>query len=294
VRVLIIRNTELWVHQVLMCLAQYIKNTYADASIDWLTSEGLKDYVQRFDCINEVFVLQGDGYQLASKLLAQKYTHVLDFERSSRSYFFAHYLPKQYNARTLSINYPRGILMPWRSKLKYWQLPNITSQVFKAAKKLSIQPGSLQWQYPLLPNDALADDDIPTSHSAGYYCLELNATSDVQKTIQIIQSIKLPVILTGNATCINLANEIKQADEFKIYVACGKFSEPELLHIYKRAKLAILSSYHHLGLVKAASCPCIWASTLPYIANDIVGKSIVIDKMPSSIAEIVAKCSEFI
>jgi ADP-heptose:LPS heptosyltransferase len=253
-----------------------IKHTYPNAEIQFVTSKEFAHYVSQFYEVNKVHVVQGDIAPVVFELLAQKFTHLVDLQCNARTFYIRTYLNQQYNSNLIICKYKQGFAAALRKKDNDL-VPSLTSKMLAACTAIKLQALAINWYYPIDEQSLLAKEDIPTSHSLGYYCIELNGnTKDVQ-LLDIIKAIKMPVILTGTKDDSTLAEKIKEFDHFKIYNAAGKFSNQENAQLYASSHLNFVSTSIGLVLATAANKPILAytsvgatvADTAPAAANKI-------------------------
>jgi hypothetical protein len=152
---------------------------------------------------------------------------------------------------------------------------NISSVYWHKAKALALNPPILQWHYPDQESEQLSKDDLPTSHSLGYYVIQLSKHIKPTEIERVIAAIKFPVIVIGDKNDFEIAEKIKQADPFKIYNACGKFSEPEQVQIFKNSKVNAIATIHYAVLAVSSAKPIIIIGNFKPVFTDIIGYSAI-------------------
>jgi ADP-heptose:LPS heptosyltransferase len=221
-----------------IALVKAIKSKYPDAIIHYVTTKEFEEYLSKFSEIEKVFFVQGDITPLVLSLLKEKYSHTIDLQGNARTRFITSHLGQQFNANLIKYSYPNGLFKKIFSS-QYFALPNLTSQFVKCTKDLQLSSANLKWYYPSTEFDVLKKDDLPMSHSLGYYCIDIENTKK-ENIINVINHIKFPVILLGTSSDSENAEIIKKQDPIKIYNACGKFTIGEQYNILKSSKLNIV------------------------------------------------------
>jgi ADP-heptose:LPS heptosyltransferase len=257
-----------WPHiAAAMHVVAAIRHTYPDAEIQFVTSPEMLDYVQRFESISKIHVVKGDIAPVVFDLLAQKFTHLIDLQCNSRTFYIRTYLNQQYNANLIMCKYKQGFAASWR-KLDNNLMPALTTKMLNACSKINLLALPINWTYKTTEAELLSKNDIPMSHSVGYYTIELLESSKQKNIEEIITAIKMPVMLVGNEKVKQLAENIKALDQFKIYNACGKFSDAELVQLLDRSKVNCVETAKGLTFAMAVSKPVLTSNALAAVASD--------------------------
>jgi ADP-heptose:LPS heptosyltransferase len=270
-KILIIRTSSFSNIAATIPLIKSIKNTYPDAQIDYLSAKPFEDYLKRFAEINTSFLLAGDTQPLVLQFLKIRYDFVFDFENNSRTYYITTYLKQQFITRVKVIKHPNLFFNKLFRKKSLQNASNISSIYWGKAAPLMLNPPVLQWHYPVSESEQLSKDDLPTSHSLGYYVIQLTQAMQPANVERIIAAIKFPVILIGDKIDFENAENIKKSDPFKIYNACGKFSEAEQVHILKNSKVNGIASSYYAVLAVSVSKPIIIIGNFKTNFADIIG-----------------------
>jgi ADP-heptose:LPS heptosyltransferase len=253
--ILIIRLHDFSTIMATIPLVNAIAAKYPDATIDYVSSAEFVPYLSTIPAIKNTYVVQGDITPTVLQLLKNKYTHTVDLQSNRRSNFITSHLGQQFNAILTKYKYPKRTLFGLFSS-KAWIVPNLSTQFIACTKDLQLPTSNIHWVYTTTDADALGKDDIPTSHSLGYYCIDVQGLQSRTTAIaSLLQQINFPVILMGTQQDFTAAEQLKQADTFKIYNACGKYSQAEQYNILKNAKLLIANHRDVTCLAVAAKVP---------------------------------------
>jgi ADP-heptose:LPS heptosyltransferase len=267
--ILIIRLHDLQILMASIPLVKAIKAKYPDANIDFVSSQQYLPYLNSISEINNTFMVHGDITPIVLQLLKQKYSHTIDLQCNSRSRFITSYLGQQYNAVLIKYRYPQNFWVSLFNK-KVWQVPNLSTKFIDCTKDLNLGKNNLQWYYPTLPEDELKKNDLPTSHSVGYYCIDIiGLKNQIENVQQTIAQINFPVILLGTQHEFAMAEDLKQADQFKIYNACGKYTTAEQVNMLRKAKLLIGHNRDVISLAVASKIKILDTNPLPIGYADI-------------------------
>jgi ADP-heptose:LPS heptosyltransferase len=236
-------------------LVKAIMQKYPTAIIHYVTSESFIHYLEKFSEIQKIFCVKGDITPLVLTLLKEKYSHTIDLQGNPRTRFITSHLGQQFNAILTKYSYPTGLWRKLFSK-KYFQAPNLSSLFISCTKELQLSTSHLQWYFPTTEIDDLKKNDLPMSHSLGYYCIDVVAKH--QKEIaNVIANINFPVILLGTIKEMEIAEQLKSADAIKIYNACGKYTDGEQCNILKGSKINIVHHTLFTTLSATVSVPII-------------------------------------
>jgi ADP-heptose:LPS heptosyltransferase len=251
-KILIIRLHGLDKLMATIPLVKAIALQHPEAIIHYVSTEEYQNYLSKFSEIEKLFFVKGDITPLVLQLLKEKYSHTIDLQRNARSKFITAHLGQQYNAILTKYSYPKGFFAQFNTSSAY-RVSNLSSKFIQSTKDLHLSKENLQWYYPTLPEDELKKDDIPLSHSVGYYCIDVQEAQVFEKEIsQLIQQIAFPVMLIGDQGSFSFAEKLKQIDPFKVYNACGKYTEAETFNLLKRSRLNLMQSVLHICLAAAA------------------------------------------
>jgi ADP-heptose:LPS heptosyltransferase len=221
-----------------IALVKAIKSKYPQAVIHYVSSIGFEAYLSKFSEIEKMFFVQGDITPTVIALLKEKYTYTIDLQGNARSRFITSHLGQQFNAILTKYSYPAGLIRKLFSA-KYFNVSDLTTQFIKCTKDLGLSTANLKWYYPTSEVDALQKNDIPMSHSLGYYCINVCNKNKTQ-IANAIQRIQFPVVLMGTLQDFDVAEGIKMLDPIKIYNACGKYSEGEQCTIMAGSRLNVV------------------------------------------------------
>ncbi|MES2429446.1 MAG: glycosyltransferase family 9 protein [Bacteroidota bacterium] len=251
---------------VMRCL----KTQLEDAEVHFLTKESFKTVTASNPYIDKFFYFNDDLDLVIEQLKEEKYDYVIDLHKNFRSIKVA----KSLKTKTLSIDklsIPKLIL----TKLHINIMPkrHITQRSLDTVKSLGIKDDGKGLDYFIPEQDKISQDDLPTSHSAGFIAIVIGASYftkklPVHKLQELCNKIDHPIVLVGGKDDAEVGNAVAAIDDIKIYNACGKFNLNESAHIVQKAKLVIS---HDTGLQYIACAfnkkvIAIWGGTSPKLA----------------------------
>jgi hypothetical protein len=252
VKVIIIRITDLLHTACSTAVARAIKKEYPEAVIHYVCSNEVAEYLKMETAIDQIFELKADITPTVLLLLKEKYSHCIDLQNDSRSYFIKTYLGHQYNSILDKITYPNGFWNGMFNRKKSFDVADLSSKMVQAVSFLKLRFDGSVWPYQVGEEFMLKKDDLPMSHQAGYYTLVIDDMDKVDWYKIIIETINYPVVLLANAMSSSISNSLKSIDQFKVYDAIGKFKSEEQFNILKGSNLNIINN-SHIALQAASS-----------------------------------------
>jgi hypothetical protein len=139
--------------------------------------------------------------------------------------------------------------------------------------------------YFIPAEERVKEEDIPTSHQAGYVGLVIGAALatkklPMHKLKELCTMLDHPVILLGGPEDAAAGGELAAIDPIKIYNSCGRFTLNESADLVRRAKMVVT---HDTGLMHIAAAfkkPIIsvWGNTVPefgmypYFGRNFLGR----------------------
>lgn len=226
-----------------MPLLRAIKKAYPDAKVHFVVKKDFVPYLQRDVLVDKIFVYSTDATSLALNLLKENYSHIIDLEQSRTSLFLTRYLPQKYKSKTKVLNFPKGgLIQRLLTQKKAFQSETLSSDIIATFQKnLTIQNDGKGWGSNILPSDALKKEDLPTSHSLGYYCIAVDFETNNAAVRNLIESIPHPVILINKTNSVAITT-LKQINDVQVYDAAEKFSDFEIIQILAVSKVNIIEA----------------------------------------------------
>lgn len=248
---------------VLRCL----KKQLSGAEIHFLTKQSYKIITASNPYVDKFFYYDDNIDELISRLKEENYDHVLDLHNNIRSNKIKNALKKP--THTIDKLTVQKFLL---TQLNIDVMPDrhITQRSLDAVLPLGVKDDGGGLEYFIAQEDEISVNDIPTGHLAGYIAIVIGATYftkkfPVHKIAALCASINHPIILLGGKEDEESGRTLSEADDIKIYNACGKFNISESADIIKRAKLVISNDTGMLYIACALKRPVIalWGGTSP-------------------------------
>lgn len=250
---------------VVRCLKKQVK----DAEIHFLTKYQYRHIVESNPYITKVHLLKESWHNgILQQLEAEAFDYIIDLHKNLRSNKIKRLLYKAISFSFNKLNWEKWLL----TNLKINNLPSvhIVDRYMDAVKSLGIVNDGMGLDYFIPANEQVKENDIPTSHLAGYIGIVIGASYStkklpIEKLQELCTMIDYPLMLLGGPEDKNNGEIIASIDSCKIYNACGKFTLNESADLVRRSKLIIS---HDTGLMHIAAAfkktvLSIWGNTVP-------------------------------
>lgn len=249
---------------VIRCL----RKKYPDDEIHFLTKNSFKNIVEHNPYINKIHTL-GDSFELMlHELAAEEYDYIIDLHHNLRTLRIKKHLKYAKSFSFNKLNIEKFILTNF--KINTLPKKHIVDRNFECIKELDVENDGLGLDYFIPGFDRVKEDDLPTSHSAGYIALVIGAAlatkkMPLHKLKALCAAIDHPIILLGGKEDYEDGKAIAIVDEIKVYNACGKFNLNESADIVSKAKLVITHDTGLMHIAAALQKPIIsvWGNTVP-------------------------------
>ncbi|HVZ55404.1 MAG TPA: glycosyltransferase family 9 protein [Chitinophagaceae bacterium] len=244
-----------------------LKNQVAGAQVHFLTKQAYLPVVAHNPHIDQVQVLAHSFELMLHELREERYDYIIDLH---------------HNLRTLRVK--RALGCPSRSfpklnmekflytNLKWNRMPDIhiVDRYLATLAPFGVTNDGEGLDYFIDPTEQVRQQDIPTSHQAGYIGLVIGAAHQTKKyPIHHLQAfcrlIDHPVILLGGPEDAASGEKVAAVDPVKVYNACGKFSLNESADLVRRAKVVVSNDTGLMHIAAAFKRPIVslWGNTVP-------------------------------
>ncbi len=244
-----------------------IKKQMTDIELHFVTKLNYKIVTAHNPYIDKFHYFDNDLSLLIKELKKENYDYVVDLQNNVRSLKIKWALRKR-SFTIDKLNLEKFLL----TELNINIMPgiHITQRSLKTVEPLGVTDDGLGLDYFIPEKDIVSENDIPTSHIAGFIAIVIGATYftkklPVHKLKELCRKIQHPVILLGGKEDAAAGEEIASTDNVKIYNACGKFNLNESADLVRRSKLVVS---HDTGLQYIACAfqkplLAIWGGTSP-------------------------------
>ena len=249
---------------VIRCLRKQLP----DAEIHFLTKQSYKGIVTSNPNIDKIHTL-GDSFELMlHELQTEEYDYIIDLHHNLRTLRIKNFLK---NVKAFSfdkLNVEKFIYTNF--KINTLPKKHIVDRNLETVASLGIVNDGLGLDYFIPEKDTISNKDLPASHVLGYIAIVIGAAlatkkMPLHKLKELCAAIKHPVILLGDKGDYEDGKDIAEADDIKVYNACGKFNLNESADILRKAKLVISHDTGLMHIAAALQKPIIsiWGNTVP-------------------------------
>jgi ADP-heptose:LPS heptosyltransferase len=254
-----------------------LKLTYPDAEIHFLTKKKFRSILEHNPYLHHLHVFEKDINECVEALKKERFDFIIDLHNNLRSNILKLKLRRP-SAKFDKLNFKKWLLV----NFKINRLPNkhIVDRYFEAAKSLNIsndQKG-LDFFLPSQTFDTLEKFNLEKNHYVTIAIGAAHATKQIpeNKILEIIEKIKLPIVLLGDKNDSDKANSIiSKSNHSSIVNASGICSLFESAYLIQQSNLLITAD---TGLMHIASAfnktiYSFWGNTVPefgmspYITN---------------------------
>jgi len=248
---------------VLRCLKKQVQT----AEVHFLTKRSFKAVTEANPYIDKFFYLDSSVDELIPQLLNEDYDYVIDLHNNFRSAKIRRALKKQTHVID-KLNWQKFLL----TKLHFNYMPqrHITTRSLDTLVSFGVKDDGKGLDYFIPDKDFIRDEDLPTSHHAGYIAMVIGASYltkklPVYKLQELSAKIDYPIVLVGGKEDVDEGNAVAAIDPVKIYNACGKFNLNESADIVRRSNLVIShdTGLQYIACAFGKKVLAIWGSTSP-------------------------------
>lgn len=248
---------------VFRCVKKQLENT----TLHFVTKRSFKMVTASNPYIDKFFYLDGDLDHLIESLKAEKYDEVIDLHNNLRSWK----IKKALNIKSHTIN-KLSLEKFLLTQLNIDIMPgrHITQRSLDTVRHLGVIDDGFGLDYFIDKQDTVKEEDIPTSHHAGFIAIVIGASYatkklPVHKLQELCYKIDHPIILVGGREDAVAGEAVAAVDPVKVYNSCGKFKLNESADLVRQSKLVIS---HDTGLQYIACAfqkqvLAIWGGTSP-------------------------------
>lgn len=272
-KILVIRFSSIGDIVLTTPVVRCLKKQYPQAQLHYLTKKQFASILQSNPYLDKIHLLEGDLQPVVLELLKEKFDYVIDLHNNLRTKYIKVLLRQAFNSRIESFSVNKLNIRKWLlTRLKWKWMPDVSivDRYFETVKSLGVKNDGQGLDYFIPEEEEIKKDDLPMSHSLGYIACAIGGQHEtkkmpLEKWKTLCAQMPFPIVLLGGKEDVDIANEIREVDEVKIYNASGKFSLNESADIVKRARVVIT---HDTGLMHIAAAfkkpiISIWGNTVP-------------------------------
>jgi ADP-heptose:LPS heptosyltransferase len=267
-RILLIRLSS--IGDIVLCspAIRCLKKQFPEAAIDFLTKSSMADVVKADPHITQILYWEGSPKDVAKQVISGNYSLVIDLQDNLRTRILEQWLPISIKVLRYKKNRLRRTLSVWFKKNFYQG--HVVEQYLAAMADLGVKNDGLGLQYHIAPEDKITINDVPFTHKAGFAVLCIGATHFTkrmpeQKWAELIQKIRMPLILLGGEAERAIGERLADIDSFKVINKCGMYTLGQSASAIQLSKFVIT---HDTGMMHIAAAfdkkiLSIWGGTIP-------------------------------
>jgi ADP-heptose:LPS heptosyltransferase len=241
--------------------------SYPDAEIHFLTKKKFESILQYNPYIHHLHVFEKDINESMEVLKKEKFDFIIDLHNNLRSTLLKLKLRRP-SAKFDKLNFRKWLLV----NFKIHRLPNkhIVDRYFEATKSLNISNDQKGLDF-FLPNQTFDVLEKFNLNKNGYVTIAIGAAHATKqipenKIKEIIEKIKLPIVLLGDKNdTIKANNIISKSNHSSIINTCGICNLIESAYLIKESKLLITADtgLMHIGAAFNKTIYSFWGNTVP-------------------------------
>ncbi len=276
-----------------------IKKQIATAEVHYLTKASFKNILTANPYIDKIHLLKESLDDIIVELKNEDYDYVIDLHHNLRTMEVKRALKKKAFSFN-KLNIEKWLLTAF--KINKLPTTHIVDRYLETVSHFGVKNDGVGLDYFIPANETVKENDIPSSHHAGYIGIVIGAAYftkkfPIHKLQELCASIQHPIILLGGPEDKTDGEQIAASDNIKIYNACGKFSLNESADLVRRAKLVVTNDTGLMHIASAFKRPVIslWGNTVPefgmypYYGENFIQASLqngITNKEPYDIIEI--------
>jgi ADP-heptose:LPS heptosyltransferase len=249
---------------VIRCLKQQLDG---EIEIHYLTKNQYKGILSSNPKIDKVYGIDKSTNEVIEQLKNEQYDYIIDLHKNLRSKRVTKKL------KALSFTFDKLNYQKWlMTTFKINKLPalHIVERYLKAVSVLGVENDGLGLEYFIPENDVVDLRSLPETHQKGYVSFAIGAQHNtkrlpLEKMVEIISQLKLPVVLLGGKEDVAAAELIKKSVGEMAYIGCGEFNLNQSASLVKQSKVLLThdTGLMHIGAALGVSIVSVWGNTIP-------------------------------
>jgi len=206
-----------------------------------------------------------DNKEVINTLKSEEFDYVIDLHNNIRTKKIKTIL------KSKAYSFPKLNVQKWLYvNFKWNRMPDvhIVDRYFKAVKELGVK-NDLQGLDYFIPNKD--EVDLPVEFgSTEIVSVAIGAQFatkrlPVSKMVEILSSLKIPIVLLGGKEDYAIAEEIIQLSDSKLHNACGKFNLNQSASVVRQSKVLLTHDTGLMHIAAAYNTPIVsvWGNTVP-------------------------------
>jgi heptosyltransferase-2 len=248
---------------VIRCL----KTQVVTAEVHVVTKKNFAPIFTANPYVDKMHYLENDLCKTISELQNEDFDYVIDLHHNVRT------LKVKRALRKKAFSFNKLNIEKWiyvNTKMNVMPKVHIVDRYMKTVEHFGVKNDGAGLDYFIPEHEHVKEEDIPTSHLAGYIGLVVGGAHGtkkypLEKLKRLCTEIHHPIIILGGKEDQLVGDELSKIDPYKIYSACGKFSLNESADLVRRSKLVITNDTGLMHVAAAFKKPVIslWGNTVP-------------------------------
>jgi len=244
-----------------------LKTQVATTELHYLTKKSFAPVLASNPYIDKLHILEDDLDATIAQLKDEDFDYIVDLHHNVRTLKVKKALQKKaFSFNKLNIEKWLYVNFKWNV------MPDvhIVDRYMETLKSFGVVNDEKGLDYFIPDHEHVKEDDIPTTHLAGYVAVVVGGAHNtkkypVHKWKVYCDKFAHPVMLLGGKEDQAMGEEISALDPYKIYNACGKFTINESADLVRRAKLVVSNDTGLMHIAAAFHRPVIslWGNTVP-------------------------------
>lgn len=249
---------------VIRCL----KNQVEGAQIHFLVKKQFAPVVSQNPYIEKLHILEGDLNATIQELRSEHFDYIIDLHKNIRSSIVRSKL-RLFSFQVNKINFRKWLIV----KLKINRLPDkhIVDRYLETVKAFDIINDGKGLDYFIPDQDEVDRSVLPGTFHEEYTGLVIGGMHytkqmPLDKLIQLIRSLHIPVILLGSRDDRVVGDKIINAcPDARIHNACGQFNINQSASLVRQASLIITpdTGLMHIAAAFKKKIISVWGNTVP-------------------------------
>ena len=267
VKFLIIRFSSIGDIVLTSPVARCLKNQVEEARIHYLVKQKFSILVSSNPFIDKVHLFENDLNKTTEELKAENFDYIIDLHNNIRSFFV------KLRIRAIPFSFHKQNFNKWLLvHLKINRMPGISivDRYLDTVKTFGVVNDGEGLDFFIPKKDFVNPVSFPVIFRKGFIVFAIGANHatkrmPVEKIIDLIKNINLPVILLGDGNDKIQGDQIVSAAGNNVLNACGLYNINQSASIVKQSKVVIS---HDTGLMHIAAAfskkiISVWGNTVP-------------------------------
>ena len=267
VKFLIIRFSSIGDIVLTSPVVRCLKKQVEEARIHYLVKQKFSTLVSANPFIDKVHLFENDLNKIIEELKAENFDYIIDLHNNIRSSLV------KLRIRAIPFSFHKQNINKWLLvHLKINRMPGISivGRYFDPVKTFDVVNDGEGLDFFIPKNDLVSIASLPVVFHKGFIIFAIGANHatkrmPVEKIINLIKNIDLPVVLLGDENDKTEGDQIIMAVGNNVLNACGLYNINQSASIVKQAKVVIS---HDTGLMHIAAAfskiiISVWGNTVP-------------------------------